>query len=134
MKSLFSLALCALAFATPAHAQPITPATMFDRADADQDGAITRQEFIAARAAAFATLDRNGDGALTLSEYRGGAPARVPSVMVSQMFSHLDANRDQALSAAEFNAAPTPGFDRADADGDGVLREGEIAAARRNAS
>lgn len=134
MKTILSLALCALAWTAPALAQRIDPAAMFDQADTNQDGAITRQEFLAARATTFSTLDRNGDGVLSSGEYRNGAPARVPGMMISSMFSRLDTNRDQVLSAQEFNAAPTPGFDRADTDRDGVLRAGEIAAARRNAS
>jgi len=38
------------------------PSKIFDSADANGDGVITREEFQAARERAFSKLDNNGDG------------------------------------------------------------------------
>jgi Ca2+-binding EF-hand superfamily protein len=45
-----------------------------------------------------------------------------------------DANGDGRISKAEMVDAPTPRFDAADKDGDGVLSSEEIAALRAMAS
>lgn len=73
----------------------------------------------------FATLDLNGDGALTLEEMQSRGQAR---------FAEMDANGDGALSAEELSAAAAArAADRAammisrfDDDGDGLLQQEEM--------
>ena len=53
-----------------------------EHADANKDGKITRQEYIDARAAQFARMDRNGDGVVDETDSReragtAGAPTRT---------------------------------------------------------
>jgi hypothetical protein len=115
------LALAVFAFASPAFAQAPLRA-----ADADGDGAITREEFKANSAKNFLALDKNGDGALSADErpaqgggrlggggFAGGAGggAREPinrerfEQIALARFDRLDANDDGVLSAEEMRAA-----------------------------
>jgi hypothetical protein len=99
-------------------------------ADTNGDGAITKAEFVAARARSFDRLDRNGDGKLARGEFTAAAPAGIRRNFVASQFNGFDANHDGLLSRVEFNAAPTPGFDRVDADGKGILSAAEVSSAR----
>jgi hypothetical protein len=65
----------------------------FGRYDKDKNGAITRDEYLAARRKAFAKLDTNGDGRLQFEEY---------AVTTSSKFAKADADRSGILNAAEF--------------------------------
>ena len=88
-KSLVATALCLMA--APAFAQPPTQAEMeadrtaaFAAADADGNGALTRDEFTAFEAAMqekradrfFAALDADSDGNLTSEELAAARPPR----------------------------------------------------------
>jgi hypothetical protein len=48
---------------------------LLESADADHDGKVTRQEFIEARDALFAKLDRNGDDVLDTQELQAARSA-----------------------------------------------------------
>src|SRR5690349_1586985 len=80
----------------------------FMRADANDDGVVTHEEFAASRAAEFARLDANHDGQLSRDEMRagrhwggrgedGGGPA-------GGRLARLDANGDGNISRQEFEA------------------------------
>jgi Ca2+-binding EF-hand superfamily protein len=116
---------------TPARsAAALDSGALIAAADADGDGAVTRAEFIAERARAFALIDRDGDRYLARDELLAVAPPNVPRSLVPALISRIDGDGDGRLSSHEFNAAPTPVFDRLDGDGDGVLDSSEIAAAQ----
>jgi Ca2+-binding EF-hand superfamily protein len=103
-------------------------------ADADQDGAISRAEFRAARTGWFPTLDRNADGWLSSEELESAAPGGRGRFLLSRQFRTLDANGNGRIEAAEYASGPAPLFDLADGNRDDRLDAGEIAAARRKAS
>ena len=87
---------------------------LFENADANADGSIARDEFLAARAAAFAKLDQNGDGVLDDADKRERThegPRR------EGLRGRLDANADGKISKEEFVNSATPMFDGADKDG-----------------
>jgi EF hand len=63
-----------------------------NRYDKDDNGAVTRTEFLGSRQKAFAKLDVNADGTLSFDEY---------AVKTIEKFSKADGNRDGALSAGE---------------------------------
>ncbi|AOZ68915.1 hypothetical protein LPB142_05940 [Rhodobacter xanthinilyticus] len=122
------LGAAAVAFvAAPALAAPPS----FQSLDADGNGALSRQEFLAIRQAVFVRADRDGSQSLEAAEFEaaqaaisGGAPAR------GQGFAALDRNGDGRVTLAEFTAN-TPGFDRADRDGNGTLSPAEFDRVRR---
>lgn len=74
-----------------------TPATReqkrFARYDKDRNGAVSRDEYLAARRKAFAKLDVNGDGRLDFDEW---------AVKVLTKFGAADADRSGAMTPAEF--------------------------------
>jgi hypothetical protein len=126
-------ALLAATVGTPAAAgfAGHDPLAVFDQADADHDGRVSRDEFRAARSARFAQMDRNGDGVVSRDDFtrflkfRPQAGARIDA-----MLAEADANHDGKVSRAELDAAPATLFDRADTNHDGFVDKAELGAAR----
>lgn len=144
----------------------------FNKADADRDGFVTQAEAQAARAAfradrrenraerrgerraaVFARLDANGDGAISRAEF-AARPAREPGAMAERRahrmerrgggharmmgggamgrgFAMLDADKDGRVSRAEASTRALALFDRVDADHDGSISAEERRAAHQ---
>ena len=100
-------------------------------ADSNRDGVVTRDEYARARAANFARLDRNKDGAVSnadfkrLTRFKPDAASRLDTLIAT-----MDADKDGKVTRAEFDTAPMPLFERADANGDGRIDANEMAAAK----
>lgn len=123
---------------------PGGPHGMFERLDTDGDGRVTWEEVQAARAAAVAGLDANGDGFLSKEEIVNLRLAQARQRIERQvdvLLDQRDANGDGRLGADELLAPGGFGerggmqmtrrmFDRIDADGDGVVTQEEADAAR----
>jgi Ca2+-binding EF-hand superfamily protein len=109
--------------------RPPDPTRIFDSADTNGDGVITREEFHAARERAFTRLDRNGDGYIDKDDLpsRPGA-GHSAKERLTQLVAQLDKDGDGRISKAEFVDGPTPLFDRADTDHNGELSRDEVAA------
>lgn len=129
-------------------------AYLLGRADANNDGSITRAEFVAAsnalqqanasamtaqREQIFARLDTNRDGTITRAEMdagrdqvREGRPAQGQNgagpMGQATRPNNPDTNNDQKVSLAEWLARPDPLFDRGDANNDGRVTREEAAA------
>jgi Ca2+-binding EF-hand superfamily protein len=102
-----------------------------EHADANKDGKVTRQEYIDARAAQFARMDRNGDGFVDDADSRERADqSAVGKRVAAAMRARIDTNSDGKISKDEFVNAPTMLFDRFDADKNGELDAKELEAAR----
>ena len=65
----------------------------FGRYDKDKDGAVTRDEYLAARHKAYAKLDANGDGRLSFDEW---------AIKATTKFATADGDKSGAMNAAEF--------------------------------
>lgn len=130
----FTFCLAALLLAVPAAAQR-DRASMFDQADANRDGAITRAEFAAHRLSQFDRADRDRDGAIARGDFRRLARFR-PEAMerIDALIAQGDSNRDGRLTRAELQAAPMRIFDLADSDGDGRIDAAERSALRAAAA
>jgi hypothetical protein len=106
-----------------------------EAADANNDGSITRQEYLDHRAQTFSKLDRNSDGFFDQGDMPkrrlrsgGGGGERL-----AELKEQFDTNDDGRISQSEFTNGPTLAFDRADRNQDGVLDSDEIAAAKEAA-
>lgn len=65
----------------------------FSRYDKDENGAVSRAEYLLSRQKAYAKLDTNGDGKLSFDEY---------AVKTIQKFSKADGDGTGALTPVEF--------------------------------
>lgn len=105
----------------------------FAAMDTNGDGAVTKAEADAHRAAMFAEIDANKDGNVTPAEMQAHHDAKRAEMRAKReaaMMAKLDTNTDGVISAAEFAAAPAPGFDKLDTDKDGTVSKAEMAAAQ----
>ncbi|MEO0438355.1 MAG: hypothetical protein AAF098_15750 [Pseudomonadota bacterium] len=121
--------LAAVAFATfltaTASAQPGL-GDLLAQADANEDGAISREEFVQARSKQFAGLDTDTSNALSEAEFAvalEGTPMRRFS---SRAFSRADKNDDGELTQGEWDALPTRAFDRMDRNDSGQIEIDEL--------
>lgn len=77
----------------PAASEKTREEKRFSRSDHDKNGAISRDEYLAARHRNFAKLDVNNDGRLTFEEY---------AVKAEEKFTKADADKSGSLNPAEF--------------------------------
>lgn len=89
---------------------------MMRMADANGDGVVTRDEWIAASDARFARMDANGDGVLDANERPRRGPEGAPGDKITRdqfraqslrRFDRVDTNRDGKVDATEMAAAAT---------------------------
>src|SRR5512145_921128 len=98
-----------------------------EQADANQDGKVTRQEYIDARAAQFARMDRNGDGVVDETDSRDRADQSSRGKRAgAALRGRIDSDGDGKISKDEFVNAPTMLFDKFDADKNGELDAKEL--------
>lgn len=106
---------------------------MFERMDANKDGAIDASEREAMRAARFGAVDADGDGAITREEMRAHAVARATDRADAQ-FARLDGDGNGALDQSEVEARHERRdgrwLNRLDTDGDGRITREEALAAK----
>lgn len=103
----------------------LDPMEMLEKSDANRDGAISRAEFIDARRARFAKMDRNRDGYFSDDDLPRMVRKRAGE-KVDRVVQALDSNRDGRLSRVEFVDGPTRLFDLGDADGNGLIDRYEL--------
>lgn len=84
------------------------PEKMLEQLDVNGDGAITMEEFKAAGEARFAKVDTDGDGLLTAEEMAAGKEARNEERQAKRIARHIeriDENGDGMVSLEEMQAA-----------------------------
>ncbi|MBZ9987633.1 EF-hand domain-containing protein [Mesorhizobium sp. BH1-1-5] len=118
--------------ATAAHDMP--GQRILQRLDTNGDGAISKDEILAARERMFKRLDRNGDGIIDEKEIETARQAiedraEAAEARLGNRLRRMDRNGDGKVTENEFQAS-TPLFDLADRNGDGRLSADEIATIR----
>jgi len=103
--------------------------------DGDGDGKVERGEFDRARAAQFARTDADGDGRLGQDEYLAEYEDRLDRHVATQAggsdkqtrvrFGALDTDKDGRMTFAEYQASGRRTFDAADRNHDGVVDDAD---------
>ncbi|WP_269715235.1 EF-hand domain-containing protein [Caulobacter sp. NIBR2454] len=125
MRALPLLAVLLAAAPTIASAQP-DPREMLAKADRNDDGVVERAEAASMRGEMFDRLDRRDRGYLVIS----AAPRKMKArgEQMRALLVAADADRNGKVTRQEFQSAPMPAFDRADANRDGRIDSKELAA------
>jgi Ca2+-binding EF-hand superfamily protein len=134
LSALVAAAIVAAASSAPAQTRPPADAgrALFQQADVNNDGRLSRVEFDAAREARFAGADTDRNGRLTMSELRAlrpegaASPQRRPSREQIQKLRAIDRNNDRAVDLNEFRATNGDRFAAADRNRDGFITREEI--------
>ena len=88
--------------------------------DANKDGVITLDEFLARRDPSFARFDKNNDGVVDRAEFEAAAKESA-DYWVKRFIRRFDADRDGRISKDEFAKARRERFAMRDLDGDGSI-------------
>lgn len=120
-----ALALCLAAGG--AHAQADSPRqAQFAQLDGNGDGRVSLDEYRAAAKAAFDAIDSDHNYNVSVEELAAANPQRDGELSPAQRIALADGNHDGILSDAENRAAADARFERIDADGDGALTLDEL--------
>jgi Ca2+-binding EF-hand superfamily protein len=118
---------CGGAMAQMRHSQ----GELFEQADANNDGSISRDEFRNSRAAKFSKRDQNSDGYLDAADLPQRAASRPRmSEAFTAMLKQFDSNGDGKVTKEEFVDGAMPMFDKADSDHNGILDAKELESAK----
>lgn len=107
------------------------------RPDANGDGKVTLAEFKSSRVAMMMRADANKDGKLSKAEMEAAASKRAEAGGKGgmggggRMFGMLDANKDGFLVGTEIATMAERRFSRMDVNGDGSLTPAEMQAGRK---
>jgi len=93
--------------------------------DIDGNGTVSLGEILAEHGRLFAAADLDGDGALSVEEFRRRGRL-FQSLGTATLFDMLDSNGDQTLSSEEINQPSRRWFSRYDLDADGAMAAGEL--------
>jgi Ca2+-binding EF-hand superfamily protein len=103
----------------------------FDRIDANHDGAITQDEYIAAATAHFNKVDVNGTGEITAQQIASSPRmVRHEQRFAAREVKRMDTNGDGSVSQDEYIAAAKTRFAKLDKNGDGFIEADEVPAHR----
>jgi len=129
MRSIFLAAGLCALTATAALAQAAP------RADANGDGKVTLSEFRTGRVTMMLRADADRDGQLSKAELEAAAAARqARGGRAGLIFGVMDADKDGFLSRTEIDRMVERRFRRIDVNGDGSLSAGEMQALRGGAT
>ena len=88
--------------------------------DADKDGAVTLEEFLARRDSSFARFDKNNDGFIEAAEFEAAAKEST-DYWIKRFIKRFDADNDGKVSKEEFAKGRRERFAMRDLDDDGHI-------------
>jgi Ca2+-binding EF-hand superfamily protein len=99
---------------------PVRLGERLKEVDANKDGVVTLEEFLAPRDPTFARFDKNSDGVIERAEFEAFAKENA-DYWVKRFIKRLDADNDGRISKEEFAKARRERFAMRDLDGDGRI-------------
>ncbi|WP_428650099.1 EF-hand domain-containing protein [Roseibium sp.] len=93
---------------------------LFERFDVNEDGVITEAEMDEVRTTHFSETDKDGNGEISLEEFKAEFLTRSNDRMV-RAFQFLDRDGDGTVTAEEADFAANRMFNRLDRDGNGTV-------------
>lgn len=110
-----------VSFASGGYATGLRTMEMMHMIDANKDGMVSKDEWVAYQERVFKTLDKDGDGSLDTEEFYGhpmpvsfATAGYSGALETKQMFGKIDANGDGKVSHEEYIAFQTKVFDMMD--------------------
>ncbi|MFZ2099800.1 MAG: EF-hand domain-containing protein [Oricola sp.] len=103
---------------------------MFQRADKDNSGTITPEEFTAASPFAIASADANSDGKVNVDELTDSMMREMMKRRAERMIERFDTDNDGQISLAEIENSQKKMFDSIDIDGSGAIEQDELSQQR----
>ena len=99
----------------------------FAKLDANGDGVVTQDEFVAAAKGKFAALDAGHTGKLTAAQIAASPTAQQRDKKIAEhVVKKLDSDGDGSVSLAEYLAGAKARFSRLDRSGDGYLDASDV--------
>ncbi|MCP4386517.1 MAG: hypothetical protein GY798_34755 [Hyphomicrobiales bacterium] len=98
---------------------------LIERFDTDEDGNITAAEIAAVNAERVGNYDADGDGALSLAEFKA-LWSDTQDERIVRDFQHLDPNGDATVTLEEYSERFDRLMSRLDRDDDGVIGADEL--------
>lgn len=99
---------------------------MFQRADKDNSGAVTLEEFAAMSPFDFGAADADGNGNLTADEIAAQMERDMLKRRAERMIRRFDTDNDGQVSQAEIDNHRQRMFARLDIDGSGAIEKDEL--------
>jgi len=99
---------------------------MFQKADKDNSGSVTPEEFAAAMPMQFADADADGDGSITAQELADQMQRQMLLRRAEMMIKRFDTDNDGKVSTAEIEKARQDRFAKLDVDESGAIEKDEM--------
>lgn len=99
---------------------------MFQKADKDNSGSVTPEEFAAAMPMQFADADADGDGGITAQELADQMQRQMLLRRAEMMIKRFDTDNDGKVSTAEIEKAQQDRFAKLDVDESGAIEQDEM--------
>lgn len=104
---------------------------MMERLDADDDGALSMEEFMQMGPAGMAEADSDGDGEISFAEMKAAWEARREKRMEAMFKRRFDVDGDGKVTVAELKDRQEKRFALLDANNDGSISPEEFRKGRR---